>query len=390
MGWARRDASRARVETRHKDVARMSAAAGEPQPQGAMKHLHIAVVYNAYQGDQPELAEDRAGTADLVTQIRHIAKSLKRLGHDVTILPLARDLFSFQRKLRRLCPDVVFNLYDDVIHGAHYETCLAAVVRTMGFPMTGSGALALDLTRYKFMSASLIAGAGIPIPPHKVILESGRAVFKNKWHFPIIVQPSQEHAGVGLDRKSVVDSKKALRLKVMEILRTYKQPALAQRFLPGREFNVGIIGGNRLRVLPLAEVDYSRLPSEIPPIMSYAAKWLENSIEYQNTGVICPAVVEPELAARISDVALQAFRAVGGRGYGRVDIRLDEFNVPCVLEVNCNPCLDEGMALARAAQMADISFPQLLQLILRAALEPHPFELAIPTLNLRSVKAAAN
>jgi D-alanine-D-alanine ligase len=179
---------------------------------------------------------------------------------------------------------------------------------------------------------------------------------------------------------------------VREILRTYKQPALAQRFLPGREFNVGIIGGNRLRVLPLAEVDYTGMPEEIPPIMSYAAKWLENSVEYQNTSVICPALIAPELANRISDVALQAFRAVGGRGYGRVDIRLDEFNVPCVLEVNCNPCLDEGMGLARAAEMGGIPFPQLLQLILRAALETQPFELTIPMLSLpvRAQKAAVN
>ncbi len=350
-----------------------------------MKHLHIAVVYNAYEGDQPEAAEDRAGTADLRTQIRHIGRTLRRLGYAVTILPLAHDMFTLQRKLRRLGPDVVFNLYDDVLHGALYETCLAQLVRTMGFAMTGSGALALGLTRYKFMSASLLSGAGIPIPPNTVILETGRAVHQHKWQFPIIVQPSQEHAGVGLDRKSVVYSKKALRLKVLEILRTYNQPALAQGFLPGREFN-------RLRVLPLAEVDYTRLPAEIPPIMSYAAKWLENSTEYQNTGVICPALVEPELAARIREVALQAFRAVGGRGYGRVDIRLDEFNVPCVLEVNCNPCLDEGMGLARSAEMAAISFPQLLQLILRAALEPQPFDLAVPMLNLhaRQQKAAVN
>jgi D-alanine-D-alanine ligase len=356
-----------------------------------MKNLHIAVVYNAYEGDQPELAEDRAGTADLKTQIRHIARTLRRIGHGVTILPLALDLFAFQRKLRRICPDVVFNLYDDVMHGAVYDMRLAALVRMMGFPLTGSGALALGLTREKFMSASLLAGAGVPIPPNTAILATGRAVNQHKWHFPVIVQPSQEHAGIGLDRHSVVYSKKALRGKVREILRTYKQPALAQRFLPGREFNVGIIGGNRMRVLPLAEVDYTGLPVEIPPIMSYAAKWLENSVEYQNTSVICPALVEPELAARISEVALQAFRALGGRGYGRVDIRLDEYSVPCVLEVNCNPCLDDGMGLARSALVAGISFPQLLQLIVRAALEPQPFDLAIPMLPMttRHAKAAA-
>lgn len=349
-------------------------------PRGAMKRLHIVIVYNAYTEGAPEAPEDRAGTSELRTQIRHIARTLRRLRHTVTVLPLAHDLFAFQRKLRRLRPDVVFNLYDDVVHGALYDMRLAALVRMMGFPLTGAPALALGLTRYKFMTASLLAGAGVPIPPNTAILETVRAVDQHHWQFPIIVQPSQEHAGVGLDRHSVVHSKKALKQKVRDILLNYKQPALAQHFLPGREFNVGIVGGNRLRVLPLAEVDYTALPADIPPIMSYAAKWIETSTEYQRTRVICPADVEPELAARISGVALRAFRAVGGRGYGRVDMRLDEQEQPCVLEVNCNPCLDEGMGLARSAEKAGISYPQLLQLIIRAALEPVPFDMGIPML----------
>jgi D-alanine-D-alanine ligase len=343
-----------------------------------MKRQHIAVVYNAYTENEPEMPEDRAGTSDLVTMIRNVARNLRRLGHRVTILPLAHDLFRFQRRLRRIHPDVVFNLYDDVVHGALYDMRLAALVRMMGFPMTGSPALALGLTRYKFMTASLLAGAGIPIPPNTAILETLSAVRHHKWQFPIIVQASQEHAGIGLDRSSIVHSKKALRAKVREILVNYRQPALAQRFLPGREFNVGVIGGNRMRVLPLAEVDYSELPVEIPPIMSYAAKWIETSTEYQKTKVICPAEVEPELAQRISQVAFQAFRAVGGRGYGRVDMRLDELGDPYVLEVNCNPCIDEGMGLARSAEKASISYPQLLQLIVRAALERQPYDMDVP------------
>jgi D-alanine-D-alanine ligase len=348
-----------------------------------MRKRHITVVYNAYMEEVPDPPEDRGSTSDLRLQVRSIARHLRRLGHTVTIVPLADDLFSFQRRLRRINPDVVFNLYDDVVHGALYDMRLAALVRMMGYPMTGCSALALGLTRYKFMAASVLAGAGVPIPPNTALLETVGAVGRHKWEFPLIVQPAQEHGGIGLDRGSIVPSKKALKERVRDIVRTYRQPALAQRFLTGREFNVGILGGNRLRVLPLAEVDYSRLPADIPPIMSYAAKWIETSAEYQNTTVICPADVEPELAERIGQIALLAFRAVGGRGYGRVDMRLDEANQPYVLEVNCNPCLDEGMGIARAAEKACIPFPQLLQLIVRAALEPQPYDQDVPMLPKR-------
>jgi len=354
-----------------------------------MKRLHIALIYNASTTGPAALPEDRSSMADLRRMIRLMARSLRSLGHSVTVLALAHDLFAFQRKLKRLNPDVVFNQYDDVIHGALYEMRVSALVRMMGYPMTGSPALALGLTRYKYMCASLLAGAGIPVPPNTTLLETVSAVRHHKWKFPLIVQPSQEHAGIGLERDSVVHSKDALRAKVRHILQAYQQPALAQHFLPGREFNVGIIGGSRLRVLPLAEVDYTALPEDVPPIMSYAAKWVETSVEYQKTTVTCPADVEPGLARQIGDVALRAFRAVGGRGYGRVDMRLDEVDQPCVLEVNCNPCLDEGMGLARAAARAGIEYPQLLQIIVRAALERVPYDLDMPMFPGQLVGAAA-
>lgn len=342
------------------------------------KGLHVALVYNADRDAAPESPEDRGSHLDLLRMIRRIARALRSVGYRVTVVPLGRELSAFQRRLRRLKPDVVFNQYDDVLHGALYEMRLPALIRMMGFPMTGSPALAVGLTRYKHMTASLLQGAGIPVPPCTELLERIGDVDRHKWKFPLIVQPSQEDAGIGLERDSVVHSKAALKAKVRHILENYKQPALAQAFLPGREFNVGIVGGRRLRVMPLAEVDYTKLSAGIPPIMSYAAKWVENSEEYAGTEIVCPAQVDPELAKEIIATALRAFRAVGAWGYGRVDIRLDEESIPRVLEVNCNASLEEELGLARAAARGGISYPQLLHMIVKAATEGPPFDLSIP------------
>jgi D-alanine-D-alanine ligase len=339
---------------------------------------HVAMVYNACASLTPELPQDRGATADLRSMVRRMGRVLRRVGYRVTIVPLANDLQAFQRRLRRLRPDVVFNLYDDVVHGALYDMRVAALVQMMGYPMTGSPALALGLTRYKFMTASLLHGLGIPVPPQSILLERCSQVDRQKWRFPIIVQPGREDAGLGLERDSVVMSKTALRRKVRGILRTYHQPALAQRFLPGREFNVSIIGGRKLTVLPLSEVDYSALPGGIPPIMSYAAKWLDDTVEYKKTSVVCPAVVEPQLARKISSIALRAFRAVGAWAYARVDMRLDESGQPRVLEINCNPSIDKGVALARSAKAAGIEYPQLLDTLVKIALEGPAFDLGVP------------
>ena len=182
--------------------------------QRARRRLHVALVYNGDRECSPDHPDDRGGTADLRSMIRRMARALRSVGYKVTVVPLARNLFAFQRKLRRLAPDVVFNQYDDVVHGALYEMRLPALVRMMGYPITGSPALAIGLTRYKHMTASLLQGAGIRIPACTELLERLGEVDRRHWQFPLIVQPSHEHAGMGLDRDSVVHSKKALRDKV--------------------------------------------------------------------------------------------------------------------------------------------------------------------------------
>ena len=348
-----------------------------------MKKLRVAIVYNAYQDVQPESASDTGSLHHLRQMVRYMARTVRRLRHEVVVLPLAGDLSFLQRRLSRVRPDVVVNQYDDVVHGALYEMRVAAFIRMLGYPMTGSPALALGLSRYKYMAVSLLSGAGIPIPPDSTLVERISDIDDRKWHYPLIVHPGQEHAGIGLARDSVVHAKKALREKVREVIRDFKQPALVQHFLPGREFNVAVLGGRRPRVLPLAEVDYSDLPKSIPPIMSYAAKWIETSLEYRRTEIICPAEVEPRLAARIGETAVKAFRIVGGWGYGRVDVRLDEDGEPRVLEVNCNPCLDKGMGLARSAEQAGIEYPELLNEVIKAAFDGPPYDMQLPIFNLK-------
>lgn len=343
-----------------------------------MTKRRIALVYNSYESGLPENEEDRGGTADLVKMIRAMARVLRRLGHEVWITPLGNDMLAFQRKLQRLRPDVVFNQYDDIMPGATYEIAFAGLIRMMGFPLTGAHALSIGLCRYKYKSASLLKGLGVPIPECTTLVESVKMIDQVDWPFPVIVQPAQEHAGLGTDRDSVVHNKQGLRKKVRELLRSFGQPAIVQQFLDGREFNVGLLGNDPFEVMPLAEVDYTDLPDGLPPIMSYAAKWLESTDEYENTWVTCPAEVEPELEKEIHDVAVRAFRAINGRGYGRVDIRLDAEGKPRVLDVNCNPCLDNEMGLARSAAAAGISYADLLQRIVDSAFEPIPHEVELP------------
>ena len=164
-----------------------------------MQKYRIALIYNAFGQNLPEARSDHGGMWHLRQEVRSQARALRSLGHKVAIVPLADDLAAFQRRLLRLAPDVVFNQYDDVVHGALYEMRVATLVRMMGFALTGSPALGLGLSRYKYMCASLLQGAGIPIPERTTLVERISDVDRRQWQFPLIVQPSQEHAGIGLD-----------------------------------------------------------------------------------------------------------------------------------------------------------------------------------------------
>lgn len=333
------------------------------------KGVRIALIYNTVAPGEPAPANDGAGFAYLLRQMRQMARALRKYGHSVHMVPLGTDLLAFQRGLKKLSPDLVFNQYEDTLPGANFEMRVAGLVQMMGIPITGSPALALGLTKSKYMCACLLSGTGVPIPPDTRLLQTVGAVDRYSWEFPVIVHPGFEDGGIGLAADSIVSTKKALRDKVRQLLREFDQPVLAQRYLVGREFNVGIVGGYRPRVLPLAEVDFSGVPDGIPRIMSYAAKWVKDSPEYKGTRVVCPAYISPALERRIGRIALKTFQAVGAWGYARVDIRLDERNRPHVLEINCNPCLEAGMGLGRSALRARVTYAKLLDLVVRSALE---------------------
>src|SRR4030067_147934 len=145
-----------------------------------MKKLRIALIYNSYTDSQPDDKSDTGSLHYLRQMIRGIARGLRRLRHEVAVMPLAGDLSVLQRKLHRLQPDVAFNQYDDVVHGALYEMRVAAFIRMLGYPMTGSPALGLGLSRYKYMSLSLLKGAELPIPPSHALVERLSDIHEHK------------------------------------------------------------------------------------------------------------------------------------------------------------------------------------------------------------------
>jgi D-alanine-D-alanine ligase len=271
---------------------------------------------------------------------------------------------------------LVFNLFEGVdgILPEDGNTLLdeearaALTLEALDYRYTGADGRILALCVNKAYSKAALAEGGVLTPAWRSFERVGdvTAAAVQGMRFPLMVKPVAEDSSLGIDSNAVVRDLESLQARVALVTEHYGQPVLAEEFIDGREFNVGL-WGDPPRVLPLAEVDLSALGAPEKRIVTYAAKWEEGTYEYQHTPVTCPAAVTDELASNIRDAALRAWRAVGGyRGYGRVDMRVQGEHC-YVLEVNPNPSIAADAGFARAALAAGLDYAQMILTILSFA-----------------------
>jgi len=315
--------------------------------------VRVAILYDP--GAEDWTTEDIAGVMKAVTEIADIFDSL---GHDAKKLPVRHDMKWFAEARR--C-ELVFNLCEGVHGFSQWEEHVVAALEFAGVPVTGCGPWTIAACRRKATANAILAQAGAPIPPWT--LAQGNKI-ADDFPLPAIVKPAAEDASAGLDRGSVVTDRKALRAKIAVMTEQFDE-VLIQQYIPGREFNVGFVGN---RVLPVAEIDFTGMPEGSWPILTYAAKWHTGSAEDLGSVPVCPAAVSQRLADRLIRVAELAWRTMQGKGYGRVDIRVDDTGRPWVLEVNPNPDLNDDAGLSRMALATGWDYPELIRRIAEVAL----------------------
>jgi D-alanine-D-alanine ligase len=156
--------------------------------------------------------------------------------------------------------------------------------------------------------------------------------------------------------------------RVLHIHREINDAALVEEYIEGREFYVGVLGNHEAQAFPPIEMDFSGLPEGAPRILDAKAKWDEDSVEYKGTQAVL-ADVPDELRARLQKVALEAYRALRVRDYGRVDLRLTESGEIYVIEVNASCYLEKTSEFARAAAAAGLDYPSLINRIVESAVK---------------------
>lgn len=300
--------------------------------------------------------------------VPQVARTLRRLGHRVSILGVHGDVKRLIAGLKRRRPDLVFNLMEMFGDNVFGDIPVTGLLDLLGLRYTGSGPGELYLSQDKGLTKKLLAFEDILYPRFAVFSREAAFETGGNLRMPLFVKPLRSDASLGIGGKSLVHDAVALMEQVTAIRKELNDSALAEEYIEGREFYVGVLGNNQAKALPPIEIDFTGFPDGVPKVMDSKAKWDERSREYKGTRSVL-AQLPDELRARLQKVAVDAYRALRVRDYGRVDLRLTDTGDIYVLEVNASCYLEKSSEFVMAAVAAGLDYPRLMEQIVNLALE---------------------
>lgn len=321
----------------------------------------VLILYNAtvLAADHP----DAQAEADVLNTVSAVRKALISGHYEIDELSLKEDPQPLLDKVQAYAPDVVFNLFEGLGNRPETEYCAAALLQWLKIPFTGCPTEAMVISRDKVRTKQLLRGAGLPTANYQLVHDAEQEIDVSAW--PVMVKPAATDASVGIDQSSVVTNRSALASRVKVILQRYGAPVLVEAYLPGTEFNVGIVGNPMLRALPVAEMVFTPLSGVNWPIVTYASKWHTASPEDLAMQPRCPAQIDNRLSRELQEISIAAFKLLSCRDYARVDLRLDEEGNPNILEVNANPDLEPTAGLARMLKADGCEYAHFIQQLVK-------------------------
>ena len=297
--------------------------------------------------------EEVAGTAHEIAQI---------LG--ASLLPV-RDVRTAIDQLRRLQPEMVFNLCEGVQGNPRWEMHFALALEMLGIPTTGCDPIATGICGDKALTKSLLNASGIATPRgFRVTSEGDVPPLEGTW----IVKPALEDAGIGIDAASVCTTRAAVVARSTHVLRTYRQPAIVEEFIDGRELNQALFyGDDGITVLPPGEIVFAETLAAHQRVVGWKAKWAAGSSEDEATRNRTPAVIDDTLRRDLADICVRAANVLSLGGYCRFDVRQRPTGELCILDVNPNPDIGRDTGFRRALAAAGIEFADFLRQLMIAA-----------------------
>lgn len=303
-------------------------------------------------------SEEEAAEFDKPETIEGIENALNELGYMTERIGNLMQLVPMLAKGKRW--DIVFNICEG-FYGIGREAQVPALLDAYNIPYVFSDVLVLSLTLHKGMTKTIVRHAGIPTADFMVV-ESTQDIKKVKLPFPLFAKPVAEGTGKGIGQTSKIKDHTSLKQVCNELLARFRQPVLVETFLPGREFTVGIVGtGKDAHVIGVMEIEL--LHTAEKEAYSYFNK--ENYI-----GRVQYSLASDPTAVLAGKTAVDAYRVLGCRDGGRIDMRCDAAGIPNFIEVNPLAGLNYVHSdLPILAYKAGYSFTQLIEMIMNSALK---------------------
>ncbi len=280
---------------------------------------------------------------------------------------IGAELGPLLERLAAFGPKLVFNGCEAFRGNARHEYAIAAVLEMHGYAHTGSPPTALLVARNKSLTKKVLAYHGIRVPAFAEFHPGDELVRPSELRFPLIVKPLLEDASVGIAQASVVENDDTLAERVRFIHEKFTQAAIVEELVEGRELYAGLIGNDKVEVLPLVELTFGEPDTSEHRIATYKAKWDEDYRKRKKIRNVFAKGLPDELTNKISDICTTAFHALWLQDYGRVDLRLAHDDEVYVLEVNPNPFLAVENEMADAAEKAGLKYNDFVQRIVDEA-----------------------
>jgi D-alanine-D-alanine ligase len=317
-----------------------------------MKSGKCLIIYN-------KPAEDAlADELDVLDQVNFIDSSLQTIGYIVERMGITENFFNEIAGIAGEGYEFVFNLVESVGQKAEILYFIPALLNMHHIPYTGCPVEATFVTGSKVLARRIMKAYGIPVAGGYKVSETGHLVPGRKY----ILKPVWEDGSLGITEESVFTFDGT----VPEIVKTKNDRHwFIEDFIEGREFNVSVKAGPEgPEVLPPAEMIFNGYPEDMPRIVSWKAKWEEDTFQYDNSMRNFPDDLSDRLSRNIRDAVLGCWSTFGLKGYARVDMRVDADENVYVLEVNANPCISPDSGFISAATHAGYSHAEIISHII--------------------------
>ena len=298
-----------------------------------------------------------------------VVTTLRELGHEVKPLGVADELGPIRAVVDEWKPDIFFNLLEEFHGRQEFDHHVVSFLELLQVPYTGCHPRGLMLARDKALSKKLLAYHHLTVPKFAVFPRGRRVQRPKGLEFPLIVKSQVHEASLGISQASIVDSDEKLRERVAFIHQRNASDAIAEQYVDGREFYVGIIGNVRYEVLPVWELLFENLPPGALPI---ATAHVKHNTEYQKRRGIYQQHAEnlsDALRHQVVKTTRRIARILDLDGYNRIDYRYSADGKLYFLEANPNPDIAKSEEFASAAEEAGKTFAQLIDKILTLGLQ---------------------